>query len=261
MVAAGRPPGRPRADTDPDTRARTLRAAQVHFGERGFAGVSMYRDDRGSIALSLTDERFQAVAAALDPPGPRRVVVLQSRDQALAPYRNLQAGLIALGIVAALIGLAGSAWLARSITAPVGDLVRATERVAAGDFDVHLDAPRADEIGALARAFNQMTTGLRERADMAKFVSLSTVEMIQRQPAPGTRTGERKVITVLFADIRGFTHFSEQHAPEDAVAVLNRYLSLQADLVKRFHGDVDKFTGDGVLAHFTGPDMALDAIR
>jgi len=41
MVAAGRSPGRPRADTDPDTRARTLLAAQVQFGERGFAGVSM----------------------------------------------------------------------------------------------------------------------------------------------------------------------------------------------------------------------------
>jgi adenylate cyclase len=143
----------------------------------------------------------------------------------------------------------------------VGDLVRATAQVAAGDFHVRLDVPREDEIGQLARAFNDMTAGLRERADMAKFVSASTMEMIQREPAPGVRAGERKVITVLFADIRGFTRFSEQRAPEEAVAVLNRYLSLQADLVKRFHGDVDKFMGDAVFAHFTGPDMALDAIR
>ena len=61
------------------------------------------------------------------------------------------------------------------------------------------------------------------------------------------------MITVLFADIRGFTAYAEQRAPEEAVAVLNRYLSLQADLVKRFHGDVDKFMGDAVFAHFTGP--------
>jgi adenylate cyclase len=73
--------------------------------------------------------------------------------------------------------------------------------------------------------------------------------------------GERKVITVLFTDIRGFTSYSEQRPPEEAVTVLNRYLSLQADLVTRFHGDVDKFIGDSVFAHFTGPDMALDAIR
>jgi adenylate cyclase len=85
--------------------------------------------------------------------------------------------------------------------------------------------------------------------------------MIQRKPEPGVHSGERKVITVLLADIRGFTSFSEQRAPEEAVEVLNKYLSLQADLVKRFGGDVDKFTGDGLLAHFTRDDMALDAIR
>jgi class 3 adenylate cyclase len=217
--------------------------------------------DTGARAITLTGERFQAVAAALDPPGPRRIIVLQSRDQALAPYRNLQLGLILLGVVAAAMGLAGSAWLARSISAPIGQLVGATQSVADGNFDVRLDVPRADEIGQLARAFNQMTAGLRERADMTKFVSASTMEMIQRRPEPGARAGERKVITVLFADIRGFTTFAERRAPEDAVAVLNRHLSLQADLVKRFHGDVDKFMGDAVFAHFTGPDMALDAIR
>ena len=43
--------------------------------------------------------------------------------------------------------------------------------------------------------------------------------------------------------------------------MLNRYLHLQADLVKQYHGDVDKFIGDAVFAHFTGADMALDAIR
>jgi len=92
-------------------------------------------------------------------------------------------------------------------------------------------------------------------------MSASTMEMIQQRPDPGVRGGERKVITVLFTDIRGFTSFSERRPPEEAVSVLNRYLSLQASLVKRFHGDVDKFMGDAVFAHFTGRDMALDAIR
>lgn len=247
----------------------------VVLSPSGVAGASLPRDrviwqraadapaalDQGPMALTLTGERFQAVAAAPDPTGPRRVVILQSRDQALAPYRSLQQGLLVLGVAAVLLGLAGSAWLARSITAPVGELVRATARVAAGDFGVRLEAGRADEIGRLARAFNQMTEGLRERADMTKFVSASTVEMIQRQPADSVHAGERRVLTVLFADIRGFTRFADGRPPEEAVAVLNRCLSLQADFVRRFNGDVDKFTGDGLLAHFTGPDMALDAIR
>jgi len=55
--------------------------------------------------------------------------------------------------------------------------------------------------------------------------------------------------------------FADRCPPEEAVRVLNRYLHLQADLVKRFRGDVDKFMGDAVFAHFGGADMALDAIR
>jgi adenylate cyclase len=84
--------------------------------------------------------------------------------------------------------------------------------------------------------------------------------MIQRNK-PASELGARREITLLFCDIRGFTAFAEQHPPEEAVRVLNRYLHLQADLVTRHHGDVDKFMGDAVFAHFYGPDMALDAIR
>ena len=195
--------------------------------------------DRTPVDLELTGERFQALAAALEPDGPRRVIVLQSRDQALAPYRSLQLALLAIGAVAAALGLLGSAWLARSITAPVPRLVAATQEVARGNFDVRLDIARDDEIGQLAGAFNRMTAGLRERADMAKFVSASTVEMIRRRPDTVPPGGERRTITVLFADIRGFTAFAGSCPPERAVSMLNRYLSLQADLVKRFNGDVD----------------------
>ena len=119
---------------------------------------------------------------------------------------------------------------------------------------------RPDEIGDLAASFNLMTAGLRERADMQKFVSQSTVEMIQRDQ-PDEELGARRTITLLFCDIRGFTTFAGQHPPEEAVRVLNRYLRLQANLVTRHDGDVDKFMGDAVFAHFYGPDMALDAIR
>jgi adenylate cyclase len=86
--------------------------------------------------------------------------------------------------------------------------------------------------------------------------------MIQRGPErPDARAGTRQVITLLFCDIRGFTAFAERRPPEEAVAVLNRHLQRQAELITRFRGDVDKFLGDGVFAHFTGPDRALDAIR
>jgi adenylate cyclase len=119
---------------------------------------------------------------------------------------------------------------------------------------------RRDEIGELAESFNQMTQGLRERADMQKFVSQSTVEMIQARTQPAS-AGERRVMTLFFSDIRGFTTFSERRSPEDVISMLNRCLSLQADLVRKFGGDVDKYVGDAVFAHFAGSDMVLNAIR
>ena len=66
---------------------------------------------------------------------------------------------------------------------------------------------------------------------------------------------------MFFSDIRDFTERAERLRPEEAVALLNRCLSVQADLIKKFHGDVDKFVGDAVFAIFSGEDMTLNAIR
>jgi class 3 adenylate cyclase len=211
--------------------------------------------------VDLGGERFEAVSVG-DPHAPAlAVVALQSLDLALAPYRNIQRGLMLLGLLAAAAGVGAGAMLARSITAPIAALSAATREVAAGRFDVKLDVAGQDELAQLSLAFNQMTAGLRERADMQKFISQSTVDMIQRGPTPATRAGARQVITLLFVDIRGFTAFAERRSPEDAVAVLNRYLQLLAELVTRFQGDVDKFMGDGLFAHFVRGDKALDALR
>lgn len=209
----------------------------------------------------LDGEAYTALAVPTAPGVPLVALTLQSRDQALAPYRLIQGGLIVLGLFALAAGVGGSALLARSITRPVGQLVEGTRAVASGDYDFELPVERADELGDLATSFNTMTRGLRERAAMAKFVSHSTVEMIQaRDRRPGSQ-GERRVITVLFSDIRGFTALAERLAPEAAVALLNQCLRAQAEIVVRFKGDVDKFIGDAVFAHFKGDDMAVNAIR
>ena len=187
---------------------------------------------RNVLEVELGGERFEVVTVA-DPHAPALgVVALQSLDLALAPYRNIQRGLVLLGLLAAALGIGAGALLARSITAPMAALSAATEEVARGRFDVKLDVPGQDELARLAQAFNRMTAGLRERADMQKFVSQSTVEMIQRGPAgPDTRAGTRQVMTLLFCDIRGFTEFAERRSPEEAVEALNRHLQRQADLI------------------------------
>jgi adenylate cyclase len=65
--------------------------------------------------------------------------------------------------------------------------------------------------------------------------------------------GERQEITTLFADIRGFTSYSEKSDPEKVVEVINRYFALAVAAVDRQGGIIDKYLGDAVLAHFNTP--------
>ncbi len=244
---------------DQDIIGTTLSDAVLPFSTRADWEQAMTSD-----GVEIDSERYSTRSVELgDAAGPRPLaVMLRSLDRAMAPYQRIQTGLLALGVLTAVAGIIGSIVLAGGVTAPLATLAEGTRQVMDGNFDYRLDVRSKDEIGDLAASFNTMVGGLREREDMQKFVSQSTVEMIQtRTEDDGGSAGERVSRTIFFSDIRGFTQMSEQQPPEETVQSLNRCLSLQASLVKKFEGDVDKFVGDCVVAVFEGDDMALNAIR
>ena len=102
-----------------------------------------------------------------------------------------------------------------------------------------------------------------QRKLFERMVSPAVIE--QLNPNSLALGGKRSDITLLFADIRGFTSYSENQSPEELVSVLNQYLAAGAEAVLEEEGTVDKFLGDAVMAWFNAPipqeDHTLRAVR
>lgn len=93
----------------------------------------------------------------------------------------------------------------------------------------------------------------RVRDTFERYVAPTVVERMLTDPRGVSLGGERQLITVMFADLHGFTGLSERIPPEELVNVLNGYLSLAAQVVMKYEGTLDKFFGDGFMALFNAP--------
>ncbi len=114
------------------------------------------------------------------------------------------------------------------------------------------------------------TDNLRKTQDLVRqtferFVSPSVVERLLMDPTQVKLGGVLQEVTVLFADLEGFTSISERTEPEKLLSILNLYHSLIVSFIQKHVGTVDKFIGDGVMALYNTPlpqaDHALRAIR
>lgn len=169
--------------------------------------------------------------------------------------------LMALGFVVA--GLIVSFALARFLTRPLDLLAEGIRFVSRGNLRSLVAVTSNDEFGEVTNIFNQMVLSLREKSHMEKYLSQSTVDSIKqnRDLSQLKLGGERKYVTAMFSDVRGFTSLSEKMSPEDVVTLMNIYLNLQAEVIQTWGGSVDKFVGDEVMAIFEGRGNEINAVR
>jgi adenylate cyclase len=191
-------------------------------------------------------------------------LVQRSYDDALAPLYALRRRITGIGGGTLLIALFIGIGLAGGITSPVRTLVAGMQEVLKGNLGHRLAVNREDEIGFLARSFNEMVGGLEEREKirdvMNKVVSPQVArEMLQHGVTLG---GEEREASVLFADIRGFTTISETLPPPELLHLLNAYLGHMSRVIEGEKGVIDKYIGNEVMAIFGVPLLLEDhAVR
>jgi adenylate cyclase len=147
-----------------------------------------------------------------------------------------------------------------------------TQQIAAGDLD-----QKVDFMGDFSTAFNSMTQQLKDsyeqlerrnqfiRKTFGRYTSDEIVEALLDMPDGLKLGGEKREVTLLMSDLRGFTALAEQLEAAEVVALLNHYLSAMVGLIQQNGGTIDEIIGDAILVLFGAPlameDAAQRAVR
>lgn len=140
---------------------------------------------------------------------------------------------------------------------PISKLVQATHEISRGNFKHKVHFRRKDEFENLAKAFNHMSDELWIKSLMkesfGKYVGQEILELILKSPEMKWLDGQINEATIIFADIRGFTSYSEKTEPEKVIKELNEFFEIATNIILKHNGYVDKFIGDAVLGVFGVP--------
>ena len=206
-----------------------------------------YRDASGRMDLGSYKRFFDG-----------RLIMVSSvpKAAALADVYRLQLVIILAAVMILCVAMLLLFFFSKTITGPIGRLMVGIKRIREGFYGEAIAGSETDEIGHMAVAFNEMSTGLAQREKyknaLGKFVNRDIVARVLRDEIH--LGGELRRAAILFSDIRSFTSISENLTPHEVVEFLNDYMTRMVECVNARKGVVDKFIGDAIMALFGVPE-------
>jgi len=187
-------------------------------------------------------------------------VGLYSLGPAMEAEEELRSQILMFSALAIAGALIISLFLSHGLSVPLHQLVEGTEAIKRGNFDVRVPVRSHDEVGQLAESFNEMAGDLALKEKYHNVLNMVTdkdvaAELMRGNVALG---GEKRKVSVLFCDIRGFTALTEGMDPAEVIQLLNEHMTALAEVVARNKGVVDKFVGDEIMAVFGAPQSYGD---
>src|SRR5215470_3555501 len=205
------------------------------------------------------EQWITAIAPIIDSTGKTIAVVAVEHQGALFSYwfdalsLAIVLACVGGGLVATVVGI-GLTW---RVTRPISALTSGVARVASGDLTLELPVRSNDEMGRLTSTFNEMVEGLRQRDfirnTFGRYVSPEVAKTLLESPEGLKFGGEKREITVLMSDLRGYTRFAEQGDPAWVMELLNDFLARMADIIIAYGGTINEFIGDAIFAVYGAP--------
>jgi len=220
-----------------------LATGDIDAFEAGYDKVTGALSDVGDALATLRAQMAERTNAA---------VARAERDEQTLILLN-----IALTLLAAVLGLIFALAVTAKLVGSVRNLVDGTRAVEAGHLDVSLEKRSEDEMGELTLSFNTMVGGLRLKERIkdtfGKYMDPRIVANLVDNPEFVEPGGERREMTVMFVDLKGFTTISETLEPDDLVRMINLFFGHVTEAVGAYQGVVDKFMGDAVMTYWGPP--------
>jgi class 3 adenylate cyclase len=242
--------GQPGSGLDAATRAFLELTRTLAEGSEGrktrHADVLVRGEPWGVAARSL----------ALGPGFEWTVAVAVPEDAFMGPIHADRRAAVAIGLAGVVLAITAGFVLSTGIARSLGGATGVLDRVA--HFDLAAAATGRSvlrEIALLQDAVGRVAASLRS------FTRYAPEEIVREVVASGREamlSGDKREVSVLFCDLRGFTGFAERTRPEDVVAILNDHFELLVGIIARHRGFVVDFLGDSVFAVFGAPQVDAD---